>query len=443
MITVTDMWRKTLIILSVVIGLLLPAAASAAVADTTSVPVLSDSLAAALDDALKGEKKEVKERDRGYDATRYRMQKRYQPVDKIKFESKNFMDNTFFSLQERRLKLMSPDYSFGLMSALSFGKWYHEDHAVKINASAGRWTDNFNAEHIWAGEVSLSYMFNLTSYLGGYRPERYCNLNIVAGAGLAASGYTGNVGAAFQGHVGINLSMKLASALDFFIEPLAAVYSNGMAVSRAENWRPWLAAFSGSIGLNVNIGHPKVKLLDRRWFMSMMVGPNAQNAEMIYDEIGFGKGLGVHANLGVGHYVLDWLAIRGTFAYYRHKWVVYDQMPYYANYYAIRVEGMMDLVNLISRKDRHLLSVSLVGGPELGYMHKNDFGTVVWQIPYIGLAGGVQVKFNLTDRFRVFIEPRGSLVPYCAPANDRTTLNDYVNYYDALMNINVGIEFDL
>lgn len=434
------MFRRVLFILSVI--LCSAVTAHAVAVDSTSVPAITDSLAAALDQALAADTTQ-KVRDRGYDAAKYMMMKRYLPKDRAKFSAKHFLDNTFISLQERSVKLGTPDYTFGLMTGVSVGKWFHEDHAVKVNASVGRWADNFNGEDIWAGELTATYMFNMTSYLLGYHPERYCNFHVVAGVGTAACGYEGSRGFALTGHAGVNVSVKLASSMEFFIEPLATVYSNAMAVSRAGNWRSWLAAFTGSIGLNANFGHPKVQLIERRWFMSLMVGPNAQNAEMIYDEIGFGKGLGVHVNLGVGHYMTDYLAIRGTFSYSRNKWVVYDEVPYYSNYFAVRVEGMLDLVELISRKGGHFVSASLVGGPELGYMHKDDFGTLAWQVPYIGLSGGVQVKFRVGNRLRVYAEPRGSIIPYNAPSNDKTTLNDYLNYYDGLMNINVGIEFDL
>ena len=76
-------------------------------------------------------------------------------------------------------------------------------------------------------------------------------------------------------------------------------------------------------------------------------------------------------------------------------------------------------------------------------MYKDDYGVEYLAAPYIGITGGVQLKFDLGKKVRIFMEPRCSIVPYNGISYDRTTLNDYVNYYDGLINLNLGLEFDL
>ena len=411
--------------------------------DTTDAMGLTDSLAAALQTAFVDTTATVKVRDRGFDATKYMMMKRYTPKDYHVFENKGGFDKTFYILRGGSQKLATADYSYGLVGGLSFGKWYHEDHAVRFNLSLGHWYDNFNGMGIHAAELSWTYIFNVTSYLDGYKPSRFCNLSVVAGAGYANSGYNGTAGQALTAHAGFNVDMKLSSGVSVFVEPLAKIYSNGMAISRAGNWRSWLSAFEGSLGLAFSVGHPKVDILDGDWFMTLVVGPQVQNSSNVYEKIGVLKAIGPQYNLGFGQYVTKYLAFRGTLSYSRHKWVQYDELLLFSNYFALRVETMLDLMRAFDKKNEHSMGVALLFGPELGYMHKDDYGEEFLAAPYIGLTGGVQLKFALAERVGLFFEPRFTLVPYNGISYDRTTLNDFVNYYDGLINMNVGLEIDL
>ena len=75
-------------------------------------------------------------------------------------------------------------------------------------------------------------------------------------------------------------------------------------------------------------------------------------------------------------------------------------------------------------------------------MYKSDEKEAV-NAMYFGLSAGAQAKFRITKRFAMFVEPRFSLVPYTAPADDRQTTNSHENYFDGLINVNAGIEFAL
>ena len=77
----------------------------------------------------------------------------------------------------------------------------------------------------------------------------------------------------------------------------------------------------------------------------------------------------------------------------------------------------------------------------MGY--KDDYGEEYLAAPYMGLAGGLQLKFALGKKVRMFLEPHCSLVPYNGISYDKTTLNDYINYYDGLINMSLGLEIDL
>lgn len=393
--------------------------------------------------------------DRGYDAGRYVSIRRQRATDFTPFTNKPFLANTFVSAGLKTTKIMTEDYSFGLMGSLSFGKWLHEDHAVRMNFDVGTWRDNLDATLITGVEVNASYLFNLTSYVGGYRTNRFCEILIVAGPGYASSLRSGKMSHAVSGHVGANLKLRLFKDIDFFVEPLGTIYSNGMAVSYAGNWRSWLSTFQTTCGLTYNIRQSKSPdspaLLPRPdgWFIFVSGGPHFQNSRLVYQTVGLGKSLGVHMNLGLGKYYTDWFAMRYSAAFSRGGWVIYGDDEYPCNYFAARAEGVIDLIDLLRKEKTSRFSASLLVGPEIGYMYKVDQDSdnpehvPVIKSAYLGLTGGIQAKMYLSKRFAIAFEPRFSLLPYDAPAHDESTNNKFRNYYDGVFNFNFGIEYML
>lgn len=410
-------------------------------ADTTVI-ALTDSLAAALQSAFT-DTTVAKVRDRGFDASKYQMMKRYTPEDHHVFKIEDFLDKTFYYVRASGQKLNAPDYSAGIVAGLSWGKWFHEDHALRLNVLGGHWYDNFNGYDIHSGEITMSYLFNLTSYLSGYDPSRFCEVSLVVGGGYALSGYKGNLGHALTGHVGANFEMKLSNVVSLSMEPLGKIYSNGMAVSRAGNWRSWLAAFEGTVGLNFNLGSPKAKIESGKWFVSALGGAQTQNSANVYENIGISESMGLNANFAVGRHITDYFALRGSLSYSRHKWVKYDEVLLYSHYYSARTEVMLDLVKAFDGGKHHDITFSILGGPEFGYMYKDDYGVEYLATPYFGFTGAAQLKFFISGRTRLIFEPRFSVVPYMSVSYDKTSLNDYINYYDGIVNMSVGLEFDL
>lgn len=397
--------------------------------------------------------------DRGYDVGRYVNIRRQRSVDFTPFTNKPFLANTFVSAGLKTAKLINEDYSFGLLGTVSFGKWLLEDHGVRLDFGMGGWTDNLDSSPIRVMDLNASYLFNLTSYVGGYRTNRFGEVLIVAGAGYANSFYGGKFSHALSGHVGFNLKLRIFDDIDFFVEPLARIYSNGMAVSYAGNWRSWMSSFQATCGLSYNIRQSESPasqaLLPQSdgWFISLAGGVHFQNSRLVYETVGLAKSLGVHMNLGLGKYYTDWFAMRYSGAFSRGSWVIYEgEGEFPCNYFAARAEGMIDFVGLIggsSRERKSPFSASLLIGPEIGYMYKVDHESdAKGHIPvissaYIGVTGGLQLKAYLTDRFALFLEPRFTVLPYDAPSHDYSVSNQFRNYYDGVFNANFGIEFML
>lgn len=401
--------------------------------------------------AMRNAPKEVKKVDKGRDVSYLVSARRQRAVDVTPFTSHPFMANTFASAGIATIKLGGEDYGFGLMGQASFGKWLHQDHALRADLAVGSWQDNRDGEYITGMELKASYMFNLSSYVGGYRTSRFCEIMVVPGVGYAYSSRPDRSGHALSAHIGANLNLRLFKNISFFLEPSVSIYSNGIAVSNAGNWRTWLSGFQTTCGLTYNMNQSysgDSRLLKGRedgWFISLYGGPHYQNSELVY-ELVKGKAMGIHVALGLGKYYTDFFAVRYTAAFTRGSWIIYDGEEYPCNYFAARVEGMLDVVSLV-RKAMHKsgtfpLSASVLIGPEIGYMYKKD-QTLVVTSAYLGITGGLQAKCYLTRRFALFVEPRFSIVPYDAPLHEQTSSNYFRNYYDGILNCNFGIEFKL
>ena len=397
--------------------------------------------------------------DKGYNVSRHINAKRQRSEDYTEFSVKPAFANTFISARLSTMKLLSKDYGFGNVGGLTFGKWVHEDHAVRLDFGAGMWQDNFDGAEILGLDATATYMFNLSSYVGGYRTNRLAEVYVVAGAGYANSIHRGQIGHAFKGQVGMNLNLRLYKHLDFFIEPMAVVYSNAMAASYAGNWRLWMSAFQGSFGFTANIlrskspDSPNVMPRTDGWFVSWNGGPHIQNSEFVFVGMDWKKALGVHFVNSVGKHYNNFFAVRYSAAYSRGAWIQYDDKTYPCNYFAARAECMVDIVDMLRRAVKAsntndaAIALSLIAGPEAGYMYKVDAESEVpGHVPvvethYIGFTGGVQAKVRVARRAALFLEPRFSLVPYDAPNLALLGQNKFLNFYDTVLNANFGVEF--
>ena len=93
-------------------------------------------------------------------------------------------------------------------------------------------------------------MFNFSSYLGGYRPSRLCEISGVAGIGYSYLWRKEHSGHAATAHIGMNFNLHILKDVDLFVEPLFLLSSDGLAIARTNNWRRYFGAFNGSVGMS-------------------------------------------------------------------------------------------------------------------------------------------------------------------------------------------------
>lgn len=412
-------------------------------------------------------------RDRGFDVSSLLNGTRYKAPAHTEFNKNSFFSNTFIGVRASTIKVMTPDYGFGPTAGGVIGKWVHPAVAVRLGAGLGYWYDNFDARKIRALDLSADVMFNMMSYVGGYNTARFCEMSVVGGLG-----YThvwkklADHGDALSAHVGLNFDMRIYDRLHLFVEPQVNLFFNprhgsprkGIAISSAGDWRSYMPAFNTFVGLAYNFGQtkPNVQRLSGSWknpkldwngyYVSALAGLQFQsNSRLVWKgNMSAGERVGMHYSLGGGRWFNEFLAVRVSASYSQNNWVKYlSAKPLRSRYMSVRLEGVLDVLNM----GRHLygksigkenpddcfFGLAILAGPEMGHMVKHDKTSKVHD-HYVGLVGGLQARFRVHKWVSVIAEPRFTVVPYTAPNSDVDAPNDNRNYYDALLNFNVGIE---
>lgn len=437
------------------------------VADSVSV----DSLDVNDSTDAKNTGKEV--RDRGFDVSSLLNGTRYKAPAHTEFNKNSFFSNTFIGVRASTIKVMTPDYGFGPTAGGVIGKWVHPAVAVRLGAGLGYWYDNFDARKIRAIDLSADVMFNMMSYVGGYNTARFCEMSVVGGVG-----YThvwkklADHGDALSAHVGLNFDMRIYDRLHLFVEPQVNLFFNprhgsprkGIAISSAGDWRSYMPAFNTFVGLAYNFGQtkPNVQRLSGSWknpkldwngyYVSALAGLQFQsNSRLVWKgNMSAGERVGMHYSLGGGRWFNEFLAVRVSASYSQNNWVKYlSAKPLRSRYMSVRLEGVLDVLNMgrhlygksigVENPDDCFFGLAILAGPEMGHMVKHDKTSKVHD-HYVGLVGGLQARFRVHKWVSVIAEPRFTVVPYTAPNSDVDAPNDNRNYYDALLNFNVGIE---
>ena len=417
----------------------------------------------------------TKLRDKGFDVRKYLNSTRSKAAPHTEFKSKGFFNNTFIGVRANVFKLMTSDYGFGPLAGGVIGKWVHPAVGVRLSAGAGYWYDNFEARKVRNLDLSASVLFNLMSYVGGYNTARFCELSVVGGVGLNHVWKPASErGTAISGHVGLNVNMRIFDRIHLFIEPRADIFFNprqesskrGIAISSAGSWSSYVLGFNNAIGLTYNFGQtkPETSRMSGSWkdskldwngyFSSVMGGVQFQNSVAVWRQnMTAGERVGMHYALGFGRWFNNYFALRLSSSYSRNAWIKYlGSDPLYSQYVTLHLEGMFDVVSfartmIAKSKDlptpgRGVFGLSLVAGPELGRIMKQDKARKISD-HYVGVSCGVQAIFHVHKWVSVFAEPHMKFVPYSAPNADINAPSDYSNYYDGLFNFNIGLEVRL
>lgn len=391
-------------------------------------------------------------KDRGFNALQYSLQKRYRPKG-YEFRNKNLMDNTYLSAQigiEGIVLRQGADIRGGSKFSFAAGKLLTPAHSVRVSLNGGWFGQESNDEKLYHFGIGASYLFNITSHLKGYDPYRPFEVSTVSGLGYQLSSGAGETFHVGELHLGAQLKLNIHHQLDFFFEPLVTFYTDGIDHFSQKNWHKYDVGYSASIGFIYRLKDPlknqkhqggtSREAFLRNTFISIAGGAQFQYSDFV-KEMGITKSIGPHISLSVGKWYTSYLGLRFSGFYSTDKWQQLPQEKHETTTYGgFRVEGMFNVLGLGDPDRIRRFSLSGLLGAEAGYMNKTDEKAPI-KSTYLGLTGGLQAMYRITRNFSVFIEPRGSLVPYSNvekdPGNSRISVRK--NYSDNIFNLNLGI----
>lgn len=397
--------------------------------------------------------------NKGFNALQYSLQKRYLPRG-YKFNKGGFWNHVYISGQlgmEKIIRREGADINGGPAFSFSAGKLLNHAHSVRLSLKGGWFGHKLSDSKLYHVGIGASYLFNITSYIKGYDPYRLLEISTVSGIGYQVSAESGKTSQVGEMHLGAQLKFHLHQQVDLVLEPLVTLYTDGIDHYSQKNWHKYDVGYGATVGFIYRLKDPlstfkkkgqatlESSFLDNA-FISVAGGVQFQNSDFVKD-MGILKSIGPHINLSFGKWYNGYWGLRLSGFYATDKWRQLSENNDYetTTYAGVRLEGMFDIMGLLHNSDRmKRFSLSLLLGPEIGNMKKIDSEYPI-KTMYIGLSGGVQLKYNINKKLAVFIEPRGSYVPYSNLEPNPSDLYTKIRkkYNDNVFNLNAGIELKL
>lgn len=397
----------------------------------------------------------------GFDATQEIFSKRYRHPDAVPFDTlwKNNVYISLFGGMDKMVPRGSADFSTGPIGGIAANWQFAPSHTVRASLLAGNLARKIDNETLRRFGLQLDYLLNVTTYTSGYNPGRLFEFLTVAGIGYQYSSLAGNAEHVGELHLGIQLKLHPTAQVDFFIEPRFTVLSDGIDHSFQKNWHKYDMTYGAIVGMNYRFKawkpFGKIRTLEGdkftdNTFISFAAGGQIQ-ASRLTDEIGLTNSIGPHFSLSVGKWLIPAFGLRlsgfkSADTWHKKVLVATETTPqeeFYemSTYMGGRLEGMLDATYFFNgRQTDPKFSINLLAGGELGLIRKES-GYHPAKGGYMGITGGVQLKYKLFNDVSLFIEPRTTMASYSLKTNEKVE-NRYLakKYTDNLFNINIGIE---
>ena len=391
-----------------------------------------------------------KNKPTGFNALEHSLQKRH--VKKgVPFENNRLQDNLFFSLQLGVQKI-SPNGDVkldgGSNIGLGVGKLFTPSSSARLSFNFAQ-NGKFIGKPLNRYGLSVDHLFNVTSYILGYDPNRRLELSTVEGIGLQWVSMDKESKMAMDAHLGLQMKIHLNPQIDVYLEPQIGLGTRSLNLA-AEKDRAYNMYYGVSAGVRYilrDAGFIKTKediKLGTSGFWSIGTG-----AQMHLSDLE-GSGLGPSLNIALGRWMMPGVGFRFSGTLSTNTWHLAN---YEANekegisayrcyesssYVGARGEIMFDPIMFFKKYDDEAkFKMKLFLGGEFGKMSKENRDLPIRRA-YSGLTGGLQVGYCIQDDLLFYIEPHYTAANYSIPY---TNIDASKNFSDNLISLNVGLEF--
>ncbi|MCM1108658.1 MAG: hypothetical protein NC388_06335 [Clostridium sp.] len=345
------------------------------------------------------------------------------------------------------------DMEAGIPLSLFIGNYFNRLHGVRLTATYQRYTLDQNLRDIQQAGVDLDYMFNFTSYLNGYNPDRLFSLTGTLGIGVISSHLRGHKERVYKGQVGLHGAFHIGRNAELFAEPFFAIATDQIDHSGGKgNPANHDIQYGVKAGVSVRFGREKEYLAgtthNGNLFIEASQGLTFFGTRRL-DNIGQTMGTGYTLTVGKWFDPLVGARISGQasdYLYSRYMTSATASRPAYEDHYRAalfsgRAEVMLNPLHF-SKKARtqyRMFDVNLSMGGELGRMVKyvKDSRNGL-KCNYIGFTMAVQGLYNVSHSTALFIEPRVLWAKYVMPYSNIPAEKKFT---DRLLYLNAGARF--
>lgn len=379
----------------------------------------------------------------GFNAIDYLMQTRYQFPDKT-FQKKSALDNLYLQVGAG---LFNPNQRGQVqvrdMQEVHFnvGKNISRTHGVRVGVSYGTGHERTQGNELQSTLVHADHLFNVSSYIGGYNPDRFFEVSTVWGLGYQWSTFMGQKNGSLEGHLGAELRLKAGEQAYITLEPMIQI-NNGRV---QDNWR--------YVGLGSGV------TLNYQYYLRPLTpdgGGNSRytNISPYFIEAGMGyqfrnlasTGLwgsrGASYQVNMGKWFSPALGARAGFGVSSNT---YDKEPadgghfkYWDMGYAEgHMEALLNPLGLVkknaldARAGFHVFGGVTFGGANMFDMEQNYH--------FSGYTAGLNAWYKLQPGLQLYIEPRAAFI---RGNHENETSSFLPPDYEKLYSLNIGLRMN-
>jgi len=414
-----------------------------AAADTTGV-TRNDSLGHALPGAgtPAGEKINFNPLD-------YRLQKRFLEKGDT-FKTRHFYERMYIGFYSG-LQQMAPKGARDLGTAVPvagfLGYEFTRLHSLRLSGSYMEYAVKGSNKSIKQLGLDLDYMFNVSSYLYGYRRRRMFQLSGLLGVGAIETHLNGEVHRVLKGQVGAHMAFRMGGNSEIFLEPFMALATDQVDHSGNANPSIYDVLYGVRAGLSLNFRSTGDYYKNTNYNGNLFFD-FSQGAAMYYSRGGLPiiKTMGTVYQAAMGKWLNPVVGVRGSLSvsdfYYGYEKLRGTKVsgikvrPTYEHYFkgylfAARMEAMLNPVHFSPRwrKTPHYVDLNLLLGGEYGWMMKPHMKDTPGALKcyYKGITGAMQLLYNVNTSTSVFVEPRALMAVYNVPYKNSAQKKSYTD----------------
>lgn len=392
-----------------------------------------------------------------FDPLKARLQKRY--VEKgDTFKTRPFYERFFIGGHigwQQMVQKGDKKLSAGVPLTLFAGYQFTRLHTLRLSASYVDYEVEGYSMNNKQASLSANYLFNLTSYLYGYRRKRLFSLSGMLGGSLIYSHFRAIRHWALQGEAGAHLALRMGRNAELFAEPFVALATDQIDHSAASNPSIYDVIYGVRAGVSLNFDRTPGYYVGQNYNGNLFFD-FSQGGTMQYVRGGMPllQTLGTNYEVGVGKWLnpIFGLRLSGSVSDYYWKSQVERATtvggirvhPAYETrlkgvFLTGRLEALLDPVHFSPRwrSSFHCLDLNLSLGGEYGWAMKyGRSGVEAMECYYQGLTGTVQLLYNVDGGMALFVQPRALLAFYNVPY---ANLAEKKTYTDKIGSVNVGV----